>query len=96
MQPYIKDPDFRPDFIMAKSGAAAGLCAWVINICKFYDVYVVVEPKRRALSAANAELQAARDKLEFLTDRIKVGFGSFAFCNGHYKDSREIAQDDAA
>lgn len=59
---------------MSKSAAAAGLCAWVINIVKFYDVYVVVEPKRRALNAANAELQAARDKLAFLTDQIKVGF----------------------
>lgn len=59
---------------MSKSAAAAGLCAWVINICKFYDVYVVVEPKRRALNAANAELQAARDKLAYLTDQIKVMF----------------------
>uniref|UniRef100_A0A2A4IYW8 Dynein heavy chain ATP-binding dynein motor region domain-containing protein n=1 Tax=Heliothis virescens TaxID=7102 RepID=A0A2A4IYW8_HELVI len=55
---------------MSKSAAAAGLCAWVINIVKFYEVYVVVEPKRRALNAANAELQAARDKLAFLTDQI--------------------------
>ncbi|CAK1583483.1 unnamed protein product [Parnassius mnemosyne] len=71
VQPYIKNPEFNPEFIMSKSAAAAGLCAWVINIMKFYDVYVVVEPKRRALNAANAELQAARDKLAFLTDKIK-------------------------
>ncbi|KAL0819776.1 hypothetical protein ABMA28_007817 [Loxostege sticticalis] len=71
VQPYIKNPDFNAEFIMSKSAAAAGLCAWVINICKFYDVYVVVEPKRRALNAANAELQAARDKLAMLTDQIK-------------------------
>ncbi|VVD05320.1 unnamed protein product [Leptidea sinapis] len=70
VQPYIKNPEFNAEFIMSKSAAAAGLCAWVINICKFYDVYVVVEPKRRALNAANAELQAARDKLSFLTDQI--------------------------
>lgn len=60
------------EFIMAKSAAAAGLCSWAVNIVKFYDVYVVVEPKRRALNAANAELQAARDKLDFLTSQIKV------------------------
>lgn len=41
--------DFR-----SKSAAAAGLCAWVINIIKFYEVYCDVEPKRRALEAANA------------------------------------------
>lgn len=70
--PYIKNPDFNPTFIMSKSAAAAGLCSWVINIVKFYDVYVVVEPKRRALNAANAELAAAREKLAFLTDQISV------------------------
>ncbi|XP_039757462.1 dynein beta chain, ciliary-like [Pararge aegeria] len=70
VMPYIKNPEFNAEFIMSKSAAAAGLCSWVINIVKFYDVYVVVEPKRRALNAANAELQAARDKLSFLTDQI--------------------------
>lgn len=72
VQPYIKDPEFNADFIRSKSAAAAGLCAWVTNIMKFYDVYVVVEPKRRALNAANDELQAARDKLAYLTDQIHV------------------------
>lgn len=70
--PYVRNPDFNPSNIASKSTAAAGLCSWVINICKFYDVFVVVEPKRKALAAANAELQAARDKLSFLTDQIKV------------------------
>ncbi|KAI8425202.1 hypothetical protein MSG28_007025 [Choristoneura fumiferana] len=69
--PYVRNPDFNPANIASKSTAAAGLCSWVINICKFYDVFVVVEPKRKALAAANAELQAARDKLSFLTEQIK-------------------------
>ncbi|XP_041969099.1 dynein beta chain, ciliary-like [Aricia agestis] len=71
VEPYISNPEFNPGFIMSKSAAAAGLCAWVINIVKFHEVYVVVEPKRRALDAANAELKAARDKLAALTDQIK-------------------------
>lgn len=49
----------------------------MINIIKFYDVYVVVEPKRRALNAANDELQAARDKLAYLTDQIRVNDHDF-------------------
>lgn len=32
VEPYLQDPEFDPDFIRAKSAAAAGLCAWVINI----------------------------------------------------------------
>lgn len=57
---------------MSKSGAAAGLCAWVINIHKFYEVFLVVEPKQRALRMAQEELQGAQDKLTFLNDKINV------------------------
>uniref|UniRef100_A0A8C2C803 AAA+ ATPase domain-containing protein n=1 Tax=Cyprinus carpio TaxID=7962 RepID=A0A8C2C803_CYPCA len=66
IQPYLGDPDFSPELIAAKSNAAAGLCSWVINIVKFYEVYCEVEPKRQALSKANAELAAAQDKLSVI------------------------------
>jgi dynein heavy chain len=33
-----------------KSKAAAGLCSWAINIVRYYDVWVTVEPKRRELA----------------------------------------------
>lgn len=32
VDPFLLDPEFDPDFIKAKSIAAAGLCAWAINI----------------------------------------------------------------
>ena len=50
--------------------AAAGLCAWVINIIKFYEVYCDVEPKRRALEAANQELANAQEKLTVITQKV--------------------------
>ncbi|XP_058455827.1 dynein beta chain, ciliary-like isoform X2 [Malaya genurostris] len=70
LQEYLKDPDFDPEKIRAKSAAAAGLSAWVINIHKFYQVYLVVEPKQRALNEAQSELKAAQDKLMDLTTMI--------------------------
>jgi len=48
IQPYLADKEFDPEFIRSKSQAAAGLCAWVINIMKFYVVFCEV----RALSSA--------------------------------------------
>lgn len=72
IQPYLGDPDFSPELIAAKSNAAAGLCSWVINIVKFYEVYCEVEPKRQALSKANAELAAAQDKLSVIKAKINV------------------------
>ncbi len=38
---YISSSGFNPDNIRTKSSAAAGLCAWVINICKYFRIYQV-------------------------------------------------------
>ena len=71
VRPYLDDKDFDPDFIRNKSFAAAGLCSWVINIVRFYEVFCDVEPKRKALAAANAELSAAQHKLSQIKAKIK-------------------------
>ncbi len=52
---FISNPAFNADNIRTKSGAAAGLCAWVINICKYFRIY-----QARARAAAPART-AARD-----------------------------------
>lgn len=72
IEPYLKDAEFEPEFVRSKSAAAAGLCAWVINIIKFYEVYCDVEPKRKALAAANAELAAATEKLAVIKRKVAV------------------------
>jgi dynein heavy chain len=51
------------DIFRKKSGAAAGLVVWVINIIMYYDVVVQVEPKRLALKEAGETLAAAQEKL---------------------------------
>ena len=71
LEMYLKDKEFDPEFIRSKSGAAAGLCSWVINVCKFYEVYCEVEPKRRALQEANDMLQDAKTRLENLVSKVK-------------------------
>jgi dynein heavy chain len=50
----------------------SGLCAWVINIIKFYEVYCDVEPKRKALAEANAELAASQEKLGIIKQKVAV------------------------
>ncbi|TWW81713.1 Dynein heavy chain 9, axonemal [Takifugu flavidus] len=70
IQPYLQDPEFQPDLVGSKSYAAAGLCSWVLNIVKFYEVYCKVEPKRQALNKANAELAVAQEKLSAIKTKI--------------------------
>lgn len=74
---HLQDAEFDPQKILAKSTAASGLCAWVINIHNFYNVFLVVEPKKRALVDAQNELQAAQDKLNYLNSKILVNKKQF-------------------
>merc|ERR1719356_570193 len=62
----IKDgmgDDFTHAGMAKKSGAAAGLCVFIINIILYYDVVVQVEPKRQALREATETLNNANEKL---------------------------------
>ncbi|XP_035888863.1 dynein heavy chain 9, axonemal isoform X4 [Phyllostomus discolor] len=70
IRPYLQDPEFNPEFVATKSYAAAGLCSWVINIVKFYEVFCDVEPKRQALSRATSDLTAAQEKLAAIKTKI--------------------------
>ncbi|KAI5108711.1 dynein beta chain, ciliary, partial [Silurus meridionalis] len=67
---YLSDPDFNPEFVRLKSSAAAGLCAWVINIIRFHEVFCEVEIKRMSLSQANADLIEAAEKLDLIRKKL--------------------------
>jgi dynein heavy chain, axonemal len=60
---YLSNPEFDPTIIEKKSKAAAGLCSWVINIVKFWDVIQEVGPLRIQLEEAKEQLEAATIKL---------------------------------
>lgn len=68
--PYLQDPNFNYEYMKSKSMAAAGLCSWVVNIVQYYNVYCDVEPKRKALETANAELQSSQMKLREIQGKI--------------------------
>ncbi|TPX33478.1 hypothetical protein SmJEL517_g03633 [Synchytrium microbalum] len=70
LEPYLANPNFTEEFMKSKSLAAAGLCAWVVNIVGFYRVFCDVEPKRAALEAANAELNSSQAKLRDIQSKI--------------------------
>ncbi|XP_077576473.1 dynein axonemal heavy chain 11 [Stigmatopora nigra] len=69
-QHYLKKADFHPDQVRTKSTAAAGLCAWTINIVRYYEIYCEVIPKRQALSLANTELETATAKLQAIQNKL--------------------------
>ena len=87
---YTNDVNFKSELILSKSVAAAGLCAWVINIIKFYEIYIVVEPKRVALNVANQELFGAQSTL----NKLKAKLNSLEEQLGKLKSDFEKAKDE--
>ena len=67
---YLALEHFTVEVISGKNSAAGGLCAFVINIIMFYDIFVTVGPKRKALAEANEQLEAANATLAVVTAHV--------------------------
>ena len=61
---------FKPEVILTKNKAAAGLCSFVVNIVQYYEVVTTVEPKRMALREANEQLDAANTQLKQVQEEV--------------------------
>ena len=70
IQKFLDLETFDPKIIITKNSAAAGLCAFVINIITYYDIVVTVEPKRIALAEANKQLAEAQEKLRIVNEHV--------------------------
>jgi hypothetical protein len=69
---YIKaSASFSAAAVRSKSAAAAGLCDWVVNICRYHRLYLVVAPKRTALADSNRRLEGANKKLGGIRAKVK-------------------------
>jgi len=70
----IKDSmgeDFCLERMVKKSQAAGGLCEWIINIIKYYDVVEKVEPKKKSLQEATDTLEQAKARKDAMDDMVK-------------------------
>eukprot|EP00916_Digyalum_oweni_P005776 GHVL01010034.1.p1 GENE.GHVL01010034.1~~GHVL01010034.1.p1 ORF type:complete len:2742 (+),score=421.27 GHVL01010034.1:35-8227(+) len=77
MRHYLQLEHFNKESIEKKSRAAAGLADWVINIVKYYDVFIQVEPLRLSerqaterLETANAELTQVQKQAKELQEKL--------------------------
>src|SRR5690606_31062005 len=75
---YIDNPEFTPENAEKLSKAVKAMCEWVRAMYKYHHVSKEVEPKRRALAAAEQELAImqkrlndARNALNAVTSKIK-------------------------
>jgi dynein heavy chain, axonemal len=71
---YLVDPEFDGEKIISKSFAASGLAKWVVGIVSYHEIYLVVEPKIRAVresEQALAEAQAEVDELDAKVEALE-------------------------
>jgi dynein heavy chain len=70
LAPYITDPEFQPDKVAKASSAAEGLCKFVRAMCTYQRVAKTVEPKRKKLAEASAQLAEAQAILKAKEERL--------------------------
>lgn len=57
LKPYVDNKDFQPAIVEKVSKTARSMCAWVIAMNKYAEVYKDIEPKIRKRDAAENELK---------------------------------------
>ena len=56
--------------MLKKSSAAANLANWVINIIKYHDIYVVVEPLKIEANASQKEAEEKLEELRIVKEKV--------------------------
>jgi dynein heavy chain len=71
IRPYIEDEKFQPAAVKTASGAAEGLCKWVIALYNYFFVKEDIGPKQAALAQATEELAAKSKLLQEKQDELE-------------------------
>ncbi|KAG7242136.1 hypothetical protein INR49_024182, partial [Caranx melampygus] len=72
-QQYLKNPEFHPDLVRTKSTAAAGLCAWTINIVRYYeDLDASVQSLTAQFERATAEKISCQEEVARTNQTIEL------------------------
>ncbi|CAH8871669.1 unnamed protein product [Trichobilharzia szidati] len=64
LKKYIDNPEFTPEIVEKTSKACKSMCMWVRALNLYAHVFRTVEPKRKRLEEANAELDNVMRKLQ--------------------------------
>jgi dynein heavy chain len=89
---YLDLDYFSYDGIVTKSKAAAGCCAFVVNIVIYYDIVVTVEPKRESLRQATEKLNDATAKLNIINAEVAILQEKLAVLTAEFNEANDIKE----
>jgi len=99
VRPYFQLEHFHVESIEKRNSAAAGLCSWVINMVKYYDIVLVIEPKhqllreaQKQLEIANKQLSVAQAKANEMKERLDKMLSAKEIADQEMKDARHEAE----
>jgi dynein heavy chain, axonemal len=72
LQEYVKNPKFNLEHLKGISSIACNLASWVIAMDKFYNVNLIIKPKKASLAEANATYAEIDGKLKIKQAELKV------------------------
>ena len=93
VRPFLQLEHFVPEVLEKRNSAAAGLCAWVTNIVSYFDIVMLVEPKRVALRIANEVLVKSHAKLVVIKTRLNDLQGRFDVLLGQHDVAEKLRAD---
>ncbi|CAH8560243.1 unnamed protein product [Schistosoma turkestanicum] len=64
LKKFIDNPEFMPEIVEKTSKACKSMCMWVRALDLYAHIFRTVEPKRKRLEAANADLNVVMLKLQ--------------------------------
>jgi dynein heavy chain, axonemal len=87
--PYIEMEEFHPDNVAKVSKACKSICQWVRAMYVYHNVALQVEPKRAALSAAQAELDETNRQLASAQAQLQAVQDKIASLEAQFKHATE-------
>ena len=72
LQPIITHENCTVAHLRGINGVAANLCAWVLAMDKFYNVNLVVIPKKASLKVAEAEYAELSEALNIKKENLRL------------------------
>ncbi|GMH47852.1 hypothetical protein TrLO_g3977 [Triparma laevis f. longispina] len=92
VRPFIALEHFKPEIILTKNSAAAGLCNFVINIVIYYDIVSQVEPKKKLVAEMTVQLEEANTSLAAVKAKVKELEDKLAVLTAELKEATETKE----
>ena len=89
IEPFYNDPTFTPDIIEKSSKACKAMCMWSRAMYKYYQVTLMVEPKKKLLAEAQISLDETMKILQKAQSTLAAAESQIAQLEASFKEAND-------